>query len=110
MGQYESEAWFDEETDFLLVKVRVWEKAPDGKTFKRGMIFKMSAEYLATLPYVAEGGSYTHKLDSSALEFVGMEEESDEAICNDGRDISVCCKAPTKRVSDTIWICTKCGK
>jgi hypothetical protein len=114
MGQIETESWYDEASDFLLIKVRIWEKTPDGKPSKRGMIFKMSAEYLASLPHVAEAMNYTHTVDPKALEFVGPEKLEDKKICNDGLDVSMCCTAPTRRVDTGMFgdmrVCTKCGK
>lgn len=108
MQNLESEIWHDPAVDIYYLKIRVWEMH-DGRPSKRGIVFKMTSEMIANMPYVAEGQAYPER--SGGIEVVGKERVStDEPVCNDGRDISVCCQAPTKRVSDTIWICTKCGK
>ena len=105
----EVEAWFDSEADSVLIKVRIWEAGAPYPA-KRGMIFRLTSEQIEKFPYVAEG-CYYPKQSGDTLEFVGTEDSIEEdEICNDGLDMSMCCNAPTKRVSDSIWICTKCGK
>lgn len=111
--EVEAEAWFDENNDILLVKIRVWEPTPGNPHHKRGLIFKMTQEYLASLPSIAEGMVYPHRVDTKGLEFVEEEKSTDtdkDKICNDGLDTSMCCNAPTKVVFGDIRVCTKCGK
>jgi hypothetical protein len=112
MQDLESEIWFDPETDNVYLRVRIWENKDKGRNMtKRGIVFKLSEEYIASLPTIPEGMQYP-RTSPEPLKFVGAVEvtEEEKPVCNDGLDTSVCCQAPTKRVSDTIWICTKCGK
>jgi hypothetical protein len=75
MENLETEAYFDKETDCLLVKVRIWEQGSPYPT-KRGMIFKFTSEQIKNFPYVAEGSLYP-KQHGNTQEFLGTEATED---------------------------------